>query len=154
MWFLLSLVWKTTLSFSRIIITSVMTAILSAVWISVVWIPIDTAVCAIMSAHFSARKFYFTLLNFVIHLFHLRYSWTVIILSYSIIILWFYFFGYLYFYIIMIHQQIIYITTTKWHIHTFTLSNQCTYKIWKRTKFLPKRNFYMLCRQLLLLLHE
>lgn len=69
MWFLLSLVWKTTLSFSRIIITSVMTAILSAVWISVVWIPIDTAVCAIMSAHLSARQFYFTLLNFVIHLF-------------------------------------------------------------------------------------
>lgn len=52
-----------------------------------------------------------------------------LILSYSIIILWFYFFGYLYFYIIMIHQQIIYITTTIWHIHTFTLSNQCTYKI-------------------------
>lgn len=69
MWLLLSFIRKATLSFSRIIVVTVMTAILPAVGIPIIRIPINTAICTVMTAHLSAGKFYFILLTFIIHLF-------------------------------------------------------------------------------------
>lgn len=84
-----------------------------------------------MSAHLSAGEIYFILLTFIIHLFSppfLLNCFNFILLYFNPVVL---LFRYLYFNIIMIHQQIIYITTTQWQIYTFTLlikvnTNQCT----------------------------
>ena len=65
---------QAALSFSWVIVMSIMAAILSAVGISVIRIPIDTTVCTVMSTHFTAREFDFLLCLVIFHCIHLHSS--------------------------------------------------------------------------------
>lgn len=62
---ILSLIRQAALSFTRIIVGSVPTAVLSAVAVLIAWVPVNTTIRAVVSTEFAARDFDFVFLVFI-----------------------------------------------------------------------------------------